>query len=832
MKTNTIREIYKAFLLKTAACINRFTVKSILLVGFAVVIASGLTVVLLTEWVSSRAISTMDRLHEVDMEISNLSLKSNTAMINARRNEKDFLLTYNEFGFSEAKSRYIMRVLTGLDDIKENMKNIRILANDSAITQHTQEVEQAIDRYQVQLLIMVEKYGVLGTYNTGLAGAMRDKAHEIEKLLKAQKNNLLLAELLEMRRREKDFIERSRDSDVILLHEAAAKFKTDLAASGLPFGEKEKLRNLADAYLSIFKQYVKTVEEIRNTKKEYLKSVQTIESVLARLYAGSIVKANTESAEIKKSKKKFIPIKIIAGLLVFICSIVVALAVSVVITKSVTEAKTFAGQIASGDLTSRLALGGRNEFATLAVALNSMAETLERDITERKQAESRIHFLAYYDGLTGLPNRTFFKELLKRELTSAQRYNLMVALLYLDLDDFKRINDTLGHDIGDILLQAVSKRISGAMRTSDHLARSVEGDDTVVSRLGGDEFVILLHHLNKIHDAGKVANRILGEISRPFELNGSEVFITASMGISLYPSGGENVDNLFKNADTAMYHAKAKGKNNYQFYSEAMNAVALEVLNMERDLHRALEREEFLVYYQPKIEASSRKIIGMEALIRWKHKEKGIVSPVEFIPLAEETSLIIPIGEWVLLSACRQAKTWQKSGFKIGNVAVNLSARQFAQKNLPGMVERVLKESALSPGHLQLEITESTAMNKPEESIAMLRKLKAIGVQISVDDFGTAYSSLNYLRKLPVDSLKIDRSFVIHSTTNPTDASIIKGIIALAHSLNLKVIAEGVETEEQLAFLHSVECDEVQGYLFSKPLPAEEFSMLLAKEGF
>jgi diguanylate cyclase (GGDEF)-like protein len=806
--------------------------KLILFVGFAVVIASGLTVVLLTEWVSSHTISTMDRFHKVDMEISNLSLKSNTAMINARRNEKDFLLTYNEFGFSEAKSRYIMRVLTGLDDIKENMKNIRILANDSAITQQTQEVEQAIDGYQEQLLIMVEKYGVIGTYNTGLAGAMRGKAHEIENLLKAQENNLLPAGLLEMRRREKDFIERSRDSDVMLLHEAVTMFKTDLAASGLPFGQKEKLRNLTDSYQAMFKQYVKTIEEIRTTKKGYLKSVQTIESVLARLYAYSIAKANAESAEIRKSGKKFIPIKIIAGLLVFIGSIVAALAVSVVIAKSVTETKTFAGQIASGDLTSRLALGGRNEFAALAVALNSMAETLERDITERKQAESQIRFLAYYDGLTGLPNRTFFKELLKRELTSAQRYNLMVALLYLDLDDFKRINDTLGHDMGDILLQAVSKRISGAMRTSDHLARSVEGDDTVVSRLGGDEFVILLHHLNKTYDAGKVAYRILSEISKPFELNGSEVFITASMGISLYPSGGENTDDLFKNADTAMYHAKAKGKNNYQFYSEAMNAAALEVLNMERDLHRALERKEFMAYYQPKVAVSSRKIAGMEALIRWKHKEKGIVSPVEFIPLAEETGLIIPIGEWILFAACQQTKTWQEQGYKIGNIAVNLSARQFAQKNLPGMVERVLNETALFPGHLQLEITESTAMYNPEESIAMLRKLKNIGVQISVDDFGTAYSSLNYLRKLPADSLKIDRSFVIHSATNAADAAIIKGIIALAHSLNLKVIAEGVETEEQFAFLRSVECDEVQGYLFSKPLPAEEFSMLLAKEQF
>src|SRR5574341_1283935 len=294
------------------------------------------------------------------------------------------------------------------------------------------------------------------------------------------------------------------------------------------------------------------------------------------------------------------------------------------------------------------------------------------------------------------------------------------------------------------------------------------------------------------------------------------------MGICLYPSSGENAEDLLKNANAAMYHAKRQGKNNYQFYSEALNAKATEVLMLERDLRRAIEQEEILLYYQPKLQASSKKTVGMEALVRWNHKERGMISPAEFITLAEDTGLIVPLGERVLFAACLQANAWRTTGFENANISVNLSVRQFEQKNLTDVIEQTLRTTGLPPQNLELEITESSVMRKPLEAIAVLQKLKTMGMRISIDDFGTGYSSLSYLRRLPIDSLKIDRSFIMHATTNPADAAIVRGVIALAHSLKLKVVAEGVETEEQFEFLRSVDSDEVQGYLFSRPLPAEE----------
>ena len=455
--------------------------------------------------------------------------------------------------------------------------------------------------------------------------------------------------------------------------------------------------------------------------------------------------------------------------------------------------------------------------------LNKANEGLKDEIAARKKSEERIHFLAYYDSVTGLPNRTFLQELLNRAIAYAQRHKTTGALLYFDLDNFKRINDTFGHAAGDRLLQVAAERITNVLRKTDTIARSTDGDD-IVSRMGGDEYVVLLQNVNKLIDIDRVANRILKEISYPFDLQGHEVVMSASMGICVFPSGGENAEDLLKNADAAMYHAKKQGKNNYQFYSEALNAKAIEILNLERDLRRAIEQEEILLYYQPKLDASSRKVVGMEALVRWKHKEKGMISPAEFIPLAEETGLIVPLGERVLFVACLQANAWRTTGFENAHISVNLSVRQFDHKNLVDVIEQTLRTTGLPPQNLELEITESSVMRKPEEAIAVLQKLKTLGIKISIDDFGTGYSSLSYLRRLPIDSLKIDRSFIMHATTNPADAAIVRGIIALAHSLKLKVIAEGVETEEQFEFLRSVDCDEVQGYLFSKPLPADQFS--------
>ncbi len=453
---------------------------------------------------------------------------------------------------------------------------------------------------------------------------------------------------------------------------------------------------------------------------------------------------------------------------------------------------------------------------------------VSKDITEHKNTEEQVRFLAYFDSLTGLPNRFFFKELLDKALLHAERHKLILAILFLDIDNFKRINDTLGHDIGDELLQAVTSRLLKSVRSSDSIGRINEtANINTLSRLGGDEFVVLLCEIANAPDAASVARRLLKDISEPYTLRGHKVIITASIGISVYPSDGEDAQSLLKYADMAMYHAKDLGKNNYQYYTEEMKSAAFERLTLEGELNKALEKDEFSVYYQAKLDAKSRKITGMEALVRWKHPENELISPSGFIPLAEETGQIIAIDEWVLHAACLQNKAWQDTGFVPMVIAVNLSTSHLENRKLIKVVGQALQNSGLEPQYLELEITESKIMKNPVMSIIVLNELKAIGVRIAIDDFGTGHSSLNYLRQIPMDYVKIDRSFVANITTNPHDTAIVKSIITLAHSLDLKVIAEGVETEQQLVILCALQCDEVQGYLFSKPVPAEIFTQLL-----
>ena len=457
--------------------------------------------------------------------------------------------------------------------------------------------------------------------------------------------------------------------------------------------------------------------------------------------------------------------------------------------------------------------------------------SMAKDVTQQKILEEKIHRLAYYDDLTGLPNRVFHKELMARTIEIAKRNKQLFALLYMDLDNFKRINDTLGHNVGDFLLKSVAKKLSAFLRRCDYVARCQEVDiEDVLSRPGGDEFLVLLHNLGEAQDAARVARRILEELSAPWDLNGREVLMTASIGISLYPNDGETVDHLLKNADAAMYHAKAEGKNNYQFYSESLNASVLELLMLESEIRKALDHGEFTLYYQPKLDASTRRITGMEALIRWNHPEKGLLLPGRFISAAETSGLIVPMAEYSLRAACVQLKRWQDEGFKPITVAVNVSGRQFDQKNLIEVVDGALRDAGLSPRCLELEITESTIMRNPDEAVRTLLALKERGIEIAIDDFGTGYSSLSYLKRLPLDFLKIDQSFVRNLASSPSDQAIVRATIAMAHSLNLKVIAEGVETTEQMAFLCEQGCDEVQGFLFSRAVPPHEFSELMAKE--
>jgi diguanylate cyclase (GGDEF)-like protein/PAS domain S-box-containing protein len=438
------------------------------------------------------------------------------------------------------------------------------------------------------------------------------------------------------------------------------------------------------------------------------------------------------------------------------------------------------------------------------------------DISQRKYDEERIGYLAHYDPLTDLPNRVLFQDQLARLLAACQRQEKLAAVLLLDLDRFKNVNESLGHMFGDQLLQQVAQRLQAVVRDVD-----------VVARLGGDEYVVVLSELGEAQGAALVAQKILGEFSIPFAMAGQEISITASIGVSLYPDDGDNPDVLLKNAESAMYGAKQSGRNSYRFYTQSMNASVLSLLRMENAMHHALERGEFLLHYQPQVDLFNGRVIGMEALIRWQHPERGMIPPMEFIPLAEESGFIIPIGEWVLKEACRQAKRWHDAGFGGLCVAVNLSAVQFKQSNLKDVIQGAANEAGLDLRCLELELTESLVMHNAEDVIKTLQQLKSLNLQLSIDDFGTGYSSMSYLKRFPVDKLKIDKSFIRDISDDPADLAISQAIIALGHSLGLRVIAEGVETVEQLALLHANRCDEMQGYYFSKPVDAAAFTRLL-----
>ncbi|MCG3110934.1 MAG: EAL domain-containing protein [Candidatus Manganitrophus sp. SB1] len=465
-------------------------------------------------------------------------------------------------------------------------------------------------------------------------------------------------------------------------------------------------------------------------------------------------------------------------------------------------------------------------------ASNGKLLTLEGfviDITERKLSEERLQYLANHDSLTGLPNRALFMEHLRLALMTAKRHQRLVAVLFLDLDRFKLINDTLGHGVGDLLLKGVADRLNICLRRTDTVAR-LNAMNGTVARLGGDEFTLLLTDIAQTQDVPIVVQRIVNIFMTPFFVEGHELFVTPSVGISLYPNDGDTPDKLLRNADTALYRAKEQGRNNYQFYLPEMNAKVSERLAMENSLRKALEKNEFLLHYQPQVDLNTGAIVGMEALVRWHHAESGLISPAKFIPLAEETGLILPIGEWVLRTACAQNKAWQEAGLPPIRVAVNLSGRQFQQRNLIETVRRILTETGLGAEFLELELTESILMQKIEIITSVLSELEGMGIQISVDDFGTGYSSLSYLKRFPISNLKVDRSFVSDITTDPDDAAITSAIINMAHSLKLKVVAEGVETAEQLAFLRSLKCDGMQGYFFSRPLAAEEATKLLVEK--
>ncbi|OLP18899.1 hypothetical protein BST81_08260 [Leptolyngbya sp. 'hensonii'] len=437
-------------------------------------------------------------------------------------------------------------------------------------------------------------------------------------------------------------------------------------------------------------------------------------------------------------------------------------------------------------------------------------------VLKREQAETTIRYQAFHDLLTGLPNRAQFNTHLPASLLGAQQTGQMLAVMFLDLDHFKTINDTLGHAIGDKLLQVVASRLAACLR---------EGD--VISRWGGDEFTLLLPRIVHPEDATKIAQRILEALKPPFQIEAQELYISSSIGIALYPTDGEDVQTLLRNADAALYCAKEQGRNNYQFYTPVLTTRASELLNLESRLHQALELGEFILHYQPQINLKTGKVSRMEALVRWQHPELGLIPPKRFIPLAEDSGLIVAIDEWVLETACQQIRIWQQSGLSELRMAVNLSARHFQRPGLVSCIQRILQETQLKPAHLELEMTETTVMQNVEVTIETLHQLHSLGIHISLDDFGAGYSSLGYLKKFPLHTLKIDRSFICDLKANSQDFAIISAIITLAQGLGLDVVAEGVETPDQLELLRVLNCKEVQGYLISPPLSLTEATLFL-----
>lgn len=539
---------------------------------------------------------------------------------------------------------------------------------------------------------------------------------------------------------------------------------------------------------------------------------------------------------------------IVAGIACIVVATLFGLAVARRIARSIKALESGVRALAAGDYSAAVEVRTTDEMGKLGSAFNQMARDLQtsrdqlldhqrllearvaertrdlrntntllqQEIGERMLAAERAEHVAYHDALTGLPNRAMFCRMLDHSVSEARRYDRKLALLFLDLDRFKDINDTLGHAAGDELLREVSARLKQCLRTSD-----------LIARLGGDEFVVLVPEFDGDEQVPAVARKILAAIAKPLSIGGHELRVTGSIGVATYPADGDNEHTLMKNADMAMYHAKGEGKDNFKFFSTELDAASFERMALESSLRRALELEQFEVYYQPKIDLPSGTITGVEALLRWHHPELGTVPPSRFVPIAEESGLIVPIGKWVLKAACLQSRRWLDEGLPPIRMAVNLSARQFTDESLLGDLTRVLQDTEMDPRLLELEITESMLMHDVDKALETLRTLEAMGIGLAIDDFGTGYSSLSTLKKLPVHTIKIDRSFICDLPGDLEDRGMTDAIIAMGRTLNLNVVAEGVETKEQADFLRQRACREVQGFFFSKPVPADRLSEML-----
>ena len=578
-------------------------------------------------------------------------------------------------------------------------------------------------------------------------------------------------------------------------------------------------RQYENGFLAFIKQHGKegNLGSARASRQGYVDAAVAIEASVEALHTSASKRALQTRSDVARaaSFSRWAAIAMIA--LAAVMGVVIARIVSLRITGSITQLIAFSRRVASGDFSARAQQGRDDEFGILARAMNQMAESIENSNVLLESSADTLKHQATHDALTGLPNRALLEDRLKQAISYADRYGRLMTVVFINLDGFKLVNDSLGRKAGDDLLKVMAGRMSQCLRSVD----------TVV-RTGGDEFVIVLY--DQPGDGAEIApalRRLLEAIGWPIQIGSQAVQVTASMGVATYPADGADADALVMNADAAMSRAKASGRNTFRFYASEMNDTVRDKLAMREGLRNAIARGEFHLVYQPQLEMSSGQVIGAEALIRWNHPERGLIPPADFIPLAEETGLIVPIGEWVLRAACFQNKAWQHAGLPAFAISVNVSARQFRERTLIEQVARALAESGLEARFLELELTESLVMEDLENALLSMKALQGMGVQLSMDDFGTGYSSLSAIKRFPIARLKIDRAFVRDIPEDEEDKAIAKAIISLGHELNLKVIAEGVETEQQLQFLLANGCDEMQGYLFSPPVSPTELAALV-----
>ncbi|MES2298539.1 MAG: EAL domain-containing protein [Pseudomonadota bacterium] len=979
--------------------LERRSLRAKMIIAFGALIALMLAMGAASLLSHRRALATVEVFLARDNRIAELSLTSSVALMRARRNEKDFLLKVGEYGYDEARSRYLTLVQSALATVRQDVHAIAYLATEAEVQEQTDAIVRVCDQYEAEFVRVAALYGRLGHHNSGLEGAFRVQAHQIEELLDTHgaAPQLKLA-LLNERRHEKDFIMRGSTTYAAQFDAASAEFDAAVRRASLAAPVRQQLLSLNSVYRTVFHQYVDTAAAIETVSQSYLMALHRLEPMLEQLHAHAGNAAAVTLAELYRQSKETAWTLTIVTAGAILAGAAIAMVIGRGIDRTLRECVDFAGRIAGGNLSARLR-AGRHELGVLSDSMNRMADSLQqasnrqlaqelelrrlnrallvlsqcnetlvratdegellneicqhmvdvggyrlawvglaandedkrivmaahagsdrdyiealqlswgedsrrngisgaairrneavvarhialdpafalwradaikrgfaactglplcargvvlgslciysergdtfdldelkvlreladdlafgivtlRAAAERARFEQELERHATYDTLTGLANRFTLEARLVQSIADARRSGGKVVTMFIDLDRFKVINDTLGHAVGDNVLVEVARRLESTVRESD-----------TVARLGGDEFVVFLTNVETAADAAGVAAKIVAQMDTPMWSGGQDIRPAASIGISIFPDDGADASAVIRSADLAMYDAKSLGGNTYRFYAPEMNARMAARFAMDAELRGALERGELMMYYQPQLSLGDGRVTGAEALIRWSHPQKGMVAPAHFIPLAEETGLIVPIGEWVIDTVCAQIRAWIDAGLTVIPVAVNLSAHQFRQESLVPLVQRALARNSLPPQLLELEITESAVMHNVDTAVATLSQLRALGVGLSLDDFGTGYSSLAYLKRFPIDQLKIDQSFVRDITSDPDDAAICNAVIGLAHNLRMTVIAEGVETEAQMHYLRRHNCDEMQGYFFSRPLPVVEFGELLA----